>query len=149
MGSMKWYKNDKPLRLKENQCYSDSIKELDLSKFPIIDDFKILLTDHKRKMGIHIRYQSTSLGILSSFPWWDNVDKDLVGMTIDRVPLGSINQPYDDLEQGWQLVIWEKKDYVYIIEGSEPCCWEFDCWYRVDKRTYISEWERILSLFHK
>lgn len=118
MGSKKWYKNEKLLRLKESQCYADSFKELDLSSFPVINDFEIRLYNQRGRLGWHLKYYSDSLGILSSFPWWDNVYKDLIGMTIDEIPIGSIDNPYDDLEQGWQLVIWQKRNYIYIIEGN-------------------------------
>jgi hypothetical protein len=39
-------------------------------------------------------------GIISTFSWWDNVDKDSKTMSLGDIPCGNYNYPYFDLEQG-------------------------------------------------
>lgn len=142
MSSVKRHKNEKPMR------YSKSIKELDLNLFPLIDDFEIIIRDFEKCMGLHLEFYSSCLGaILASFEWWDNVERDLVNMSIDEIPIGSIDNPYYDLDQEWEIVIWEADNFVYIMEGEESGNSEFLSWFKVKKVKYIEEWERILKIF--
>lgn len=127
--------------------YSQEIIKLDLDTFPVIDDFEIK-TIETGSLGVHIYFYSLKLGILSSFPWWDHAEHDIKKMSIEHIPLGSTENIYDDLEQGWQILIWEEKEYIYIMEGDEPCCQEFRTWFKVNKNNYILEWQKLIDLFN-
>lgn len=147
MSSRKKFANARVLKFEKDQNYSESIKALDLNLFPLIDDFEIVIKDCGKYMGLHISYYSKKLRkTIASYPWWDNVNRDLMNMCIDDIPIGSIENPYNDLEQSWQLVIWVKGDFVYVIEGDEPCCIEFPRYFKVEKCKYINEWQRILNI---
>lgn len=147
MISKKIYKNERQIRLSNNN-YSQELVKLDLREFPIIDDFGILARQ-RGAFGYHLYCVSPMYGLLASFPWWDHAEKDLETMKIENIPLGTIDKPFEDLEQSWQILIWEKRDYVYIMEGEDPCCIEFPVWFRVRKQRYIEEWDRILKDFAK
>ncbi|MCR8643124.1 hypothetical protein NV379_10680 [Paenibacillus sp. N1-5-1-14] len=54
------------------------------------------------------------------FPWWDHADRDIKDFTIENIPLGSITDPYNDFEEGWQIIIYEKESFVYVLVGSSP-----------------------------
>lgn len=110
----KLYKNAIPLILENYDC-----TKLTLHSFPEIDDFTILTHDHGKGLGIHIFFYSEKLGYLSSFPWWDKMDAKLKEMTLADIPLGKSDKPFLDADQGWQILIWEKRDYVYVMQGSE------------------------------
>lgn len=148
--SSKKNRNDRMLKFKENKNYSENIKELDLNQFPLIEDFEIIIKDCGKNLGLHLYYFSKKLGkTIASFPWWDNVNRDFVNMSLDNIPIGNIESPFDKLEQSWQIVIWEKRDFVYIIEGEDPCCFEFPRWFKVEKAKYFAEWDRILKMFRE
>ncbi len=72
----------------------------------------------------------------------DNV-QDILTKTSDHSIVGSISNPFDDLEQGWQVLIWEHQNYVYIMEGEEPQCTEFAVWFKVGKQRYYTQWEAL------
>ncbi|MEJ8553361.1 hypothetical protein [Tepidibacter sp. Z1-5] len=139
---MKYRKNSKKLAFKKDKEGNTiwSFTCLDLDEFPLIDDFKIKIKYNGEYLGNHLYFINTQNEILASFPWWDHVDKDLINMNIENIPLGPINGAFDDLEQGWHIYIFEHNNYVYILEGEEPCCEEFEVWFKVNKEVYINEW---------
>ncbi len=68
-------------------------------------------------------------------------------MKIEEIPLGTTEKPDNDVEHGWELDIWEKDEFVYVIEGSELCANQFEVWYRVRKEEYMKAWEEVLALY--
>ncbi len=77
----------------------EDITRLDSNQWPLIEDFGVRLVD-AGDMGMHVRFFSRDEGLdLASFPWWDHAEVDLRAWSLDRVPLGSADQPYDDVEQ--------------------------------------------------
>ncbi|HMJ65083.1 MAG TPA: hypothetical protein VK615_07010 [Candidatus Binatia bacterium] len=127
--------------------YEDEIKSLDLSAFPPVNDFTVDLRD-TGEFGQHIGFNSETLGPLAGFPWWDNVERDLPTYDSTRIPLGTYDQPFDDCEQSWQIVIFENAGYVYIMQGDDPCCTEFATWFRVERNHYVNEWLRLIRKFN-
>lgn len=138
--------NKKVLNVCEN-----SLKTLDLKLFPIIDDFEIIVTVKSNKTwGKHLFFYSAKQNeILTSFPWWDFVDQLLVGWDEHDIPNGTMDRPFFDLEQGWHIIIFEKRDYMYILEGNEYHC-EYNkihTWYKVPREVYYEEWKKLLNMF--
>lgn len=125
--------------------YIADLKSLDLSIFPLINDFTVRLIDTEI-FGKQVDYFSPKEGVLTSFPWWDNVDMDIKNWTVKNIPLGTAETPFDDLEQGWQVLIFQDGIYVYILEGDEPGCEEFSSWYKVSLEKYTEEWQKVLDL---
>ncbi|BCM92033.1 hypothetical protein IAD21_03912 [Abditibacteriota bacterium] len=138
--------NEQALRLSDYN-YGERLKELDLVAFPLVEDFTIK-TKNTGSFGYHLYFHSDHAGHLASFPWWDNVEKDLPRYTSKDIPVGSLEWPFDDLEQGWQIVICEHKHFVYILEGGDPCCTEFYVWFRVPRQRYYREWMRLIREFN-
>lgn len=62
-------------------------------------------------MGLHLRFVSAQLGVLASFSWWDNVD-DTMTRVKEFIPLGTIDKPFEDADESWQILIWEHEDFV-------------------------------------
>ncbi|MBV9470976.1 MAG: hypothetical protein JOZ57_17200, partial [Abitibacteriaceae bacterium] len=118
-----------------------------LAAFPLIEDFTIRLKQ-TGTFGVHLYFYSDKFGHLASFPWWDNVEQDLPRYTSKDIPVGDFKQPFDDLEQSWQILIFQDEKFVYILEGQEPCCTEFPVWFRVAREHYYDEWMRIIQEFN-
>ena len=100
------------------------------------------------EFGQHVHFVSPSRGELASFPYWDNVERDMRHFLADDVPLGSIEEPVDDYDQDWQIVIFEHRGFVYVLEADTPHATEFDVWFRVPTDRYITEWARVIDQFN-
>ena len=127
--------------------YSNAIQGIELGAFPVIKDFTIELRESE-DAGQHIHYVSPTHGELASFPYWDNVERDMRHFVSEDVPLGSMEEPVDDADEDWQIVIFEHRGFVYIMEGSAPHATEFDVWFRVPSDRYIEEWARVIDHFN-
>jgi len=142
----KLFRNQQPLRLPDCQ-YSEHLRALDFASFPLVPDFTIKLKD-TGTFGLQLYFHSDRLGHLASFPWWDRVDQDLQRYTLRDIPAGAVQAPYDDLEQGWQIVIFERGEHTYVLQGEEPCCADFFIWFRVPRARYLEEWIRLIRQFN-
>ena len=140
------FHNEQALHL-SRYGFGECLNKLDLLAFPLVEDFIIKL-EQTGTFGIHLYFYSDQLGRLASFPWWDNVEKDLSSYTSSDIPVGDFDEPYSDLEQGWQIIIFEDENFVYIMEGQEPCCTEFPIWFRVTRDRYYNEWMRLIREFN-
>jgi hypothetical protein len=118
--------------------------DLDPNSFASVTDFEIQLKP-SGCLGLHLDLASRSLGPLAGFPWWDDVDADLATWTLKNVPLGTLESPFDDCEQGWQILIWESDGWVYVAEGDEPCCETYSQTFRVGRAPYLKAWEAAIE----
>jgi len=119
----------------------------DLTSFPLVDDFTVRVKQTE-VFGLHLYFQSEQLGQLASFPWWDNVEKDLPQYDSSKIPVGTLEAPFDDCEQSWQIIIFKKEDHVYIMQGQDPGCGKFATWFRVALERYYDEWMTVLRQFN-
>jgi hypothetical protein len=140
------FTNPAPLELASSD-YVRSLRFLDLDAFPVVGDFTIELRDSE-EFGQHIHYISPTRGELAGFPYWDNVERDMRHFVAEDVPLGSIDEPVDDYDEDWQIVIFEHRRFVYVLECDSPHGTEFDVWFRVPSDRYISEWARLIAQFN-
>ena len=121
-----------------------SVPDLPSESYTSIGDFEIRLKPAE-SLGLHLQFASTARGTLASFPWWDDVDADLAAWTLKDIPMGSTESPFDDCEQGWQILIWEADGWVYVAEGDEPCCETFRTTFRVNRGQYVEAWGSVLE----
>ena len=140
------FTNRTPLELASSE-YPRALRALDLGAFPLIPDFTIELRDSE-ECGQHVHFISPSRGELAGFPYWDNAERDMRHFAAEDVPLGSVEEPVEDTEEDWQIVIFQHGGFVYVLEGSQPHATEFDVWFRVPRHRYISEWARIVDEFN-
>ena len=143
---MRIFTNGTALELASSD-YVSALRGIELGAFPLIKDFAIELRESE-DLGQHIYYVSPSHGELASFPYWDNVERDMRHFVTEDVPLGSLDEPVDDADEDWQIVIFEHAGFVYVMEGSEPHATSFDVWFRVPSDRYIAEWARIIDEFN-
>ena len=143
---MKVFANQRPLELASSD-YAESLEAIELDEFPTIGDFAIELRESE-EFGQHLHFVSASRGELAGFPYWDNVERDMRHFVAEDVPLGSIDQPVDDADVDWQIVIFEHLGFVYVLEGAQPHTIRFDVWFRVPRDRYIAEWARVIDEFN-
>lgn len=122
----------------------ENLKNVDLSEIPFASGFKIKLKESEH-FGVQLYFSDKNNNQLASFPWWDDVDTTIKEMTIDSIPLGTLNNPYSDLEQSWQILIFKKESEVYILESNEPNGKEFYFYCKVPLDEYKQEWKRIIK----
>ena len=143
---MKVFRNPEALELVSSN-YADALREIELGSFPIIPDFTIELRASDDQ-GQHVHFISRARGELAGFPYWDNAERDMRHFSAEDVPLGSIDEPVEDADEDWQIVIFQHEGYVYVLEGSAPHTTEFDVWFRVPRGRYIEEWARLIDEFN-
>jgi hypothetical protein len=119
----------------------------ELPSFPSIPDFDIALRDSEEG-GKHIEFVSATRGRLAGFPAWDHADRDLRHFVPSDVPLGTIDEPYEDADDGWRLFIFEHHGHVYVLEGDSPNAEEFDQWFRVPRDRYLAAWAALIDLYN-
>src|SRR5437867_10154359 len=144
--AMKVFNNLDPLELATSD-YTDALSALDLDSFPIVPDFAIELRESE-ETGQHIYYVSPSRGELAGFPYWDNAERDMRHFVAEDVPLGSIDEPVEDADVDWQIVIFERRGFVHVLEGAAPHTTQFDVWFRIPRDRYIAEWARVIDQFN-
>lgn len=123
------------LRIPESQDFS----QLDLEAFPTVEGFALALRNCG-SLGYHIDLVDGDGRVLAGFPWWDNAEVALKILQPAEFPKGTRDVPFDDLEQGWQIYIFEEGSFVYLLEGDDACCTEFRSWFRVRTADYLRAW---------
>lgn len=110
----------------------------DLSHIRRIDDFAVELL-HR-----HIEYTSGGERI-AWFPAWEEAQRDLPHMTPQDVPLGSIDEPFEDADERWKIVIFEADEFVYVFEADHPQAEHFPRAFRVPLQQYLIAWAALLN----
>lgn len=128
-----------PLEIPESGQISPEIDpddDLPWDTFPIIDDFEVVL---KKDSGSYwdrnhydVYFFSQERGIITSTMWTNR------SFCWDFFPIPTA---YSDLDQEWELDIFEKDGYIFILESN----WEAPeegarRWYKVSPERFISEW---------
>lgn len=113
------------------------VEDLEPAVFPLVEDFvvRLVLT---RSFGKQVELASGSRGRLAGFHWWDHAETSLVSPEF-RIPVGTTAAPFEDVEQGWQILIWERDGWMLVAEAEEPVS-RFDRWFRVDAEAYRAAW---------
>lgn len=107
----------------------------ELDDFPIVRDFAVGLEDSDEG-GRHIVFTSGGMR-LAGFPAWDHADRDLRHFTPSDVPIGSVDEPYEDVDEGWRMAIFEQGGFVYVIENETR--------FRVPTERYLQGWAAIID----
>jgi len=140
----------------------EDMGNLPLHMFPLIADFEVLLEkmevlpaggtgDRRCPFGYHIYFFSSPRGYIASFPWWDHAEQDLRREGFS-VPLGTLDQPYSDLEQGWIIAIASSDHFVYVVEGDFDRVivdHSYHTWFKVPEDRYLEQWQRAIQTCHQ
>ena len=123
-----------------------------LHLFPLIEDFEFLLErvinkyedGEETDSDVSLWMFSPSRGYLAHF--LEHSLRDVRHSNF-RLPHGSFENPYYNLDQGWHIMLFEDDTYVYILTGN----WErrnmgsFETWFKVEKHLYYRQWERVVE----
>ncbi len=120
---------------------------VDLDRFPIINDFAVELVDGGES-GRIVAFTSAKGGQLAGFPAWEHADRDLRHFDPTDVPIGSIDDPFVEVDLGWHIAIFEHRSYVYILEGDSPAEERFGMYFRVPRDRYLQAWAAVLATFN-
>ncbi len=108
----------------------------ELDSFPTINDLAVELRDAGAD-GKHVEFRSTSKGRLAGFPAWEHAERDLRHFGAADVPLGTIDDPFEDADDGWRIAIFEHRGHVYVLEGRTPTADDFPVSFRVPRDRYL------------
>ena len=119
-----------------------------LDAFPIVDDFVVRLTEEEEG-GLHIEFASAAEGRLAGFPAWDHADRDLRHFVASDVPLGSVDTPYEDRDEGWRIMLFEHAGWVYVADqtGSADVRGTVNR-FRVRSPRYMQAWAALIDLYN-
>lgn len=119
--------------------------EDELDSFPCVGDFAVTLSDSGDR---HIEFTSAKRGRLASFPAWEHADRDLRHFTAADVPLGSMNDPFEDADEGWRIAIFEHQKFVYVLEADDPNAEDFPHYFRVPRDRYLAAWAAVIDVWN-
>jgi hypothetical protein len=113
---------------------------------PRITDFYLTLREEPEG-GLHIAMMSRARGPLAGFPAWDHADRDLRHITPDDIPLGTEEEPFEDADEQWRMVILARGNDVFILEGDAPRG-PLTRRYRIPRDQYLGAWDDLISEYH-
>jgi hypothetical protein len=119
----------------------------DLDTFPVVEDFRVQLVPSDEG-GKHIEFASAAHGRLAGFPEWDHADRDLRHFVASDVPLGTIDEPYDDRDDGWRIDLFEYDGWIYVAEGDDADATEPARRFRVRRERYLQAWAALIDLYN-
>jgi hypothetical protein len=115
-----------------------------LDSFPAINDLSVALADDDH----HLIFSSASRGRLASFPAWEHADRDLRHFTPSDVPIGTMDIPFQDADENWRIVIFERRGFVYVLEADDPQADDFRRWFRVPSERYLQAWAMLIDVYN-
>lgn len=134
-----WYHNG-GLFLQGHHDITSDMKPCSPDMFPFVDDFEIL-PEKRRRYGYHLYFESKKTDFVSGFPWWDHVENDICREDFE-IPC----KYFEDKDQGWEILIFEYDELVYILEGdSDHPEAGYQRWCKVEKRRYLEQWQLAIS----
>ncbi|WP_216641131.1 hypothetical protein [Solibacillus sp. R5-41] len=125
-------------RLLKN-IYNDNLHKVKLASFPIVEDFEILVG--KKKIDYIYFYSASRNEILNNFWGFPSFAYFLSRTNI------SIDRPFSDVDQGWQVIIFEHGEFVYVLSGGEYTNKKniVKKWYKVKKEMFELECCKLLE----
>ncbi len=117
----------------------------ELDSFRTIPDFAVAVSDAPDR---HLEFRSASRGRLAHFPAWEHADRDLRHFTASDVPIGSIDDPFDDADDGWRIAIFEHRGFVYVLEGDSANADDFPRYFRVPGERYLQAWAALIDTYN-
>ena len=117
----------------------------ELDSFPTIGDFAVALSDTADR---HIEFTSAKRGRLASFPAWERADRDLRHFTASDVPIGTMDEPFEDFDEQWRIAIFEHQKFVYVLEADDPKSDDFARYFRVPRDRYLAAWAALIDAWN-
>jgi len=118
----------------------------DTSQFPAVEDFEIeMFGAADEPLGIRMGFVSRALDIRVSWAYWDHLDRKFARWTLDDIPLGSVDDPFIDIDQCWGVEVWQADGWVHIAEndGEEIIIARM----KVPVERYLDQWRQTLDRY--
>ena len=116
-----------------------------IGSFPTIDDFNVRVSDDQDHV---IEFASARKGSLARFPAWERADRDLRHFTPHDVPIGTMDEPFEDADESWRIVILEHRGFVYVLEADDPRAEDFPRYFRVPSERYLQAWAMLFDIYN-
>jgi len=120
--------------------------DFNLDDAPLVPDFFLTLREEEEG-GLHIELMSESRGHLAGFPAWDHADRDLRHFVHDDIPLGDEDEPYEDADEAWRILILAQGNNVLVLEGDSPHG-PLPRRYRIPRERYLAAWDALIRQYH-
>jgi hypothetical protein len=85
---------------------------------------------------------------LAWFPAWEHADRDLRHFIPADVPLGTVDEPYEDADEGWAIRIFVDGAFVHVLEAEAPYPDDYPRAFRVPRDAYLEAWARVIDEFN-
>jgi hypothetical protein len=120
--------------------------EGDLDAFPLVSAFDVQLRD-AGDGNLHAEFVDGGKRV-AWFPAWDHVDRDLRHFIPSDVPLGTLDEPYEDADEDWRMVLFEHGGFVYVLEGDSPRVSDFPRFFKVPRDRYLAAWAALVDQYN-
>ncbi|SDZ53389.1 hypothetical protein SAMN05421684_6340 [Asanoa ishikariensis] len=65
--------------------------------------------------------------------------------TLADIPCGTIENPYFDTDQGWNILVWQMDDQTFVAEGDGEPDETYTRWFKVSRELYEAGWTSALD----
>jgi hypothetical protein len=103
-----------------------------------IHNFAVALNDR------HVEFTSGAERI-AWFPAWENADRDLPHLNPQDIPIGTLEEPFEDFDDHWRITIYEDEGFVYVFEADHPQASTYPRSFRVPRDQYLMAWAMLLN----
>lgn len=111
---------------------------MSLQSYPTVDDFLVRIIDLDGVSFVELA--SASGGRLAWFPAWEHADRDLRHFVAADVPIGTFDEPYEDVDENWSISIFHDGGWVYVDENDHR--------FRVRTDRYLQAWAALIDRFN-
>jgi hypothetical protein len=120
----------------------------DTQEFPEARDFTVELTPSE--YGLRLAYIVSCPPIVVEWGWVKATDAEIRASTIADLLCGTLKRPYHDSDQGWNIMVWQMDNCVFIADGDGVWDEERDSntyttWFKVSSELYYAAWTKALA----
>jgi hypothetical protein len=122
-------------------------------EFPEAHDFTVELTvwgEDRGEESLNLAYIVSSPATRICWGWWSQPVARIRAWTLADIPCGTIEAPYFDSDQGWNILVWQMDDQIFVAEGDGE--WDeernqdtYTRWFKVSRELYEAGWTAALD----
>lgn len=120
----------------------------DPAGFPRARDLTVQLTVRGQDEGtdrLNLTYVVSSPATRICWGWWTEPVDKIRDWTLADIPRGTVEDPYYESDQGWNLLVWQMDDDVFVAEGDGERDEQRDQntyvrWFKVSRKLYEAGW---------
>ncbi|MEV4513439.1 hypothetical protein AB0K00_31265 [Dactylosporangium sp. NPDC049525] len=124
-----------------------------LDEFPDAHDFTVELTMWGKDQGVeslNLAYIVASPATRIRWVWWSEPVDKIRAWTVADIPRGTLEKPYYQSDQGWNIVVWQLDDQIFVAEGDGERDADreqntYTRWFRVSRELYDAGWTAALD----